>query len=91
MGDERPGPPIGQSSLRGFVWIVALGLALASAGCAQLDRDSSLAPAHDHVWLPSLAPVVQAVTPAVVHVSAIQRSSVSSNSEEYTAGLASER
>src|SRR6516225_2215891 len=45
----------------GFAVIVALGLALASAGFTQTNRDGPLTSAQDHVRLPSLAPVVQAV------------------------------
>jgi serine protease Do len=67
--------------------IVGLGLALASAGCTQADRSFSLTSSRQHIQLPSLAPVVQAVIPAVVHVSAVQRPSVTGAGEEYTTGL----
>jgi hypothetical protein len=74
MRDEWTSRRIGRSSLIGFILtVVAFGLALALVGCSQADRDSPLVPSQHHIQLPSLAPVVQAVIPAVVHVSAIQR------------------
>ncbi|MBO0739745.1 MAG: trypsin-like peptidase domain-containing protein, partial [Alphaproteobacteria bacterium] len=62
-----------------FRLIVAFGLALGSAGCTEQ-------PDH-RVQLPSLAPVVQAVIPAVVHVSAVQTSSAALAGEELSPGL----
>jgi len=87
MRDARTNRPIEQvqtrrSSLAGFVVTLALGLALVSAGCAPPNRTAPLAPSQDHVRLPSLAPVVQAVIPAVVHVSAVQRASLTTLGEE---------
>src|SRR6516162_5657488 len=78
MRDAQPSRPVGRAqSCRsrdtGFVLIVAIGLAFVSAGCTQPDSGFLSTPVQDHVQLPSLAPVVQAVIPAVVHVSAIQR------------------
>jgi len=67
--------------------IVAFGLTLASVGCAQPDQTASLIPSQGHVQLPSLAPVVQAVIPAVVHVSAVQTSSMTRAGEEYAPGV----
>jgi serine protease Do len=67
--------------------IFSLGLALMSAGCAQLDQGYPLSPSENHVRLPSLAPVVQAVMPTVVHVSAVQTPGRSSVGEEDAAGL----
>jgi serine protease Do len=74
-------------ALRGFALIVVLGLTLGSVGWTQPDRGSSLAQSQDHARLPSLAPVVQAVIPAVVHISAVQRASAPSVGEEYSGVL----
>lgn len=92
MRDARTSRLVGRvrtrrSSLTGFAWTLSLGLALVSAGCAQPDRGSPLPPSEDHVRIPSLAPVVQAVIPAVVHVSAVQRPGRTSVGEEDSAGL----
>ena len=87
MRDARTHRPIEQvqtrrSSLAGFVVILALGFALVLAGCALPDRTTPLAPPQDHVRLPSLAPVVQAVIPAVVHVSAVQSAGLTNSGEQ---------
>ena len=92
MRDARMGRPVGRvqahrSSLAGLALILLLGLALLSMGCAQPDQGYPLTPSQDHVRIPSLAPVVQAVMPAVVHVSAVQRPSRTSVGEEDSAGL----
>src|SRR5215467_13632049 len=88
MRDEWTSRRVGRSSLTGSILTVAaFGLALALVGCSQTDRDSPLVPSQHHVQLPSLAPVVQAVIPAVVHVSALQRPNETSVGEEYPAGL----
>jgi hypothetical protein len=83
---DESGP--GDRAVRDLAW---------SSGSAWLWRrrgaPSPIAASHrprhqDHMRLPSLAPVVQAVIPAVVHVSAaVQRPSVSSAGEEYAARL----
>jgi S1-C subfamily serine protease len=92
MRDARTSRPVGRvqtrrSTLAGFAVILSLGTALVSAGCAQRDRDYLSTPSEDHIRLPSLAPVVQAVMPAVVHVSAVQRPGRTSIGEEDSAGL----
>ena len=92
MRDARTSRLVGRvqtrrSNLAGFALILSLGLALVSAGCAQPDRGSPLTPSQNHVLIPSLAPVVQAVMPAVVHVSAVQRPGRTSVGEEDSAGL----
>jgi serine protease Do len=92
MRDARMGRPVGRvqthrSSLAGLALILLLGLALLSMGCAQPDQGHPLTPSEDHVRIPSLAPVVQAVMPAVVHVSAVQRPSRMSVGEEDSALL----
>jgi serine protease Do len=78
---------IARSRLAGFALVAGLGLALGSVGCAQPDAGSPSAASQDHVRLPSLAPVVQAVIPAVVHVSAIQKPSGISVGYENSAGI----
>ena len=92
MRDARTSRLVGRvqtrrSNLAGFALILSLGLALVSAGCSQPDRGSPLTPSQNHVLIPSLAPVVQAVMPAVVHVSAVQRPGRTSVGEEDSAGL----
>jgi len=92
MRDARMGRPVGRvqthrSSLAGLALILLLGLALLSMGCAQPDQGHPLTPSQDHVRIPSLAPVVQAVMPAVVHVSAVQRPSRMSVGDEDLADL----
>ena len=92
MRVARTSRPVGRmqtqrSSLARSRLILLLALALLSAGCTQLDRDYPVAPSQDHARLPSLAPVVQAVMPAVVHVSAVQRPSRMTIGEENSAGL----
>src|SRR6516165_9274658 len=87
MSDAQSGCPVGRarslgSNRTGLRVVVALGLALASAGFTQSNRDSPSASGQDHMRLPSLAPVVQAVLPAVVRVSAVERASGPSGSEE---------
>src|SRR6516164_9695006 len=92
MRDARTGRPVGrvqtyQSRLAGLGLILSLGPALLSTGCAQSDQGYRLGPSQDHVQLPSLAPIVHAVMPAVVHVSAVQRPGRTSIGEEDWAGL----
>jgi serine protease Do len=76
-----------RSSPAGLALILLLGLAIVSAGCAQSDQGYPLSLSPNHVPLPSLAPVVQAVMPAVVHVSAIQRPGRTRLGGEASAGL----
>jgi len=74
-------------SLALFSVFLSLGVALLSTGCVQPDQDYPLSLSQNHVRIPSLAPVVQAVMPAVVHVSAVQRPSRMTIGEESSAGL----
>ena len=76
-----------RSSLAELGLILSLGLALVSTGCVQPDQGYPLSPSQNHVRLPSLAPVVQAVMPAVVHVSAVQRPGRMTIGEENSGGL----
>jgi S1-C subfamily serine protease len=93
MHDARTSRPVGRVqtrrrlSLARFTVCLSLGVALLSAGCTQADQGYPLSPSQDHVRIPSLAPVVQAVMPAVVHVSAVQRPGRTSVGEENSAGL----
>jgi len=73
--------------LSGFASIVSLSLAMVSVSCTQPDRSYPLTPSQDHVLLPSLAPVMEAVMPGVVHVSAVVRQSGMSAVEEESTGL----
>ena len=54
-----------RSSLAGLALVLSLGLALVSAGCTQPDQGYPLTPSQHPVRIPSLAPVVQAVMPAI--------------------------
>jgi hypothetical protein len=91
MRDAESSRPVGRvqaqrSSLAGLALILLLGLALLSTGCVQPDHGYPLSPPQNHVRLPSLAPVVRAVMPAVVHVAAVQRPGSTSVGEENSAG-----
>jgi S1-C subfamily serine protease len=59
-------------NLAGLALTLLFGLPLLSTGCVRPDQGFPLGPSQNHVWIPSLASVVQAVMPAVVHVSAVQ-------------------
>jgi len=92
MRDAPTSWPVGgvqphRSSLAGIALILSVGLALLSAACTQPDHGYPLTASQDRVRLPSLAPVVQAVMPAVVHVSAVQRPYRTSVGEEGSAGV----
>jgi serine protease Do len=92
MRDARIRQPVGRvqtrrSSLTGLALNLLLGVALLSTGCVQPDPGYPLRPSQNHVRLPSLAPVVRAAMPAVVHVSAIQRPGSTNVSERDSAGL----
>jgi hypothetical protein len=70
MRDARTSRPAGRvqthrSSLAGLALVLSLGLALLSAGCTQPDQGYPLTPSQDPVRIPSLAPVLQAVMPAI--------------------------
>ena len=65
---------------------LSLGLAVAAMGCTQGDSPYSASGAAG-VPVPSFAPVVQEVMPAVVNVSAIQRASkAAADAEQSQAG-----
>jgi serine protease Do len=92
MRDAPISRPVGRAQsygqiVVGFALILSLGLALLSVGCTQPDHGYPLTASQYHVRLPSLAPVVQAVMPAVVHVSAVQRPGRTSVGEEDSAGV----
>ena len=92
MHNARIRRPIGRmqahrSTLSGFASIVWLSLAIVTVSCTQPDRGYPLTPSQDHVLLPSLAPVVQAVLPGVVQVSAVVKPSGTSAGEEGSAGV----
>jgi serine protease Do len=76
-----------RSSLARFVLVLTLGLALVPTSCVQPDQGRPWTGSEDPARIPSLAPVVQAVMPAVVHVSAVRRPSGASAEEETSAGL----
>jgi len=76
-----------RSSPAGITVFLSLGVALLSTGCVQPNQSYPLSLSQNHVRIPSLAPVVQAVMPAVVHVSAVQRPSRMTIGEESSAGL----
>jgi len=92
MHNARIRRPIGRmqahrSTLSGFASILWLSLAIVTVSCTQPDRGYPLTPSQDHVLLPSLAPVVQAVLPAVVQVSAVVKPSGTSAGKERSAGV----
>ena len=92
MRDARISRPVGRvqtqrSSLTGLALILLLGVASLSMGCVQPDQGYPLGSSQNHVRLPSLAPVVRAVMPSVVHVSAVQRPGSTSVGEEDSTGL----
>ena len=92
MRDARDSRRVGRpqterSRLARFALIASLDVALGSVGCAQPDGGSPSAASQDHVRLASLAPGVQAVILAVVHVSAIQKPSGISVGYQNSAGI----
>jgi serine protease Do len=92
MHDAQSRRPVGRARSRGlkrtgFAVIAALGLTLAAAGFTQSNRDLPSTSVQAHGRLPSLAPVVQAVLPAVVRVAAVETSRASSGGKEDDLGL----
>jgi serine protease Do len=81
------GPQTCRPIVAGLVLLLWFGLAPVSAGRAQSDRDYPLVPCQDHLGMSSLAPVVEAVIPSVVHVSAVQGPSGARAHEENSGGL----
>jgi len=68
-----------------FIAALSLGLATSAIGCTQADRPSAMPETGASV--PSFAPVVQEVMPAVVNVSAIQRVNKAAADEEKSEGI----
>jgi serine protease Do len=68
-----------------FIAALSLGLAATAIGCTQADRPSAMDQTGASV--PSFAPVVQEVMPAVVNVSAIQRVNKAAADEEKSEGI----
>ncbi len=68
---SMPIPATQQWRAARFIAALSLGLAATAIGCTQADRPSAMDQTGASV--PSFAPVVQEVMPAVVNVSAIQR------------------
>jgi serine protease Do len=68
-----------------FIAALSLGLAATAIGCTQADRPSAMNQTGASV--PSFAPVVQEVMPAVVNVSAIQRVNKAAADEEKSEGF----
>ena len=64
-------PATRRSRAKTFITALSIGLAATAFGCTPADRFSAMDPTGPSV--PSFAPVVQEVMPAVVNVSAIQR------------------
>jgi serine protease Do len=67
-----------------FIAALSLGLAATAIGCTQADRPSAM---NQGALVPSFAPVVQEVMPAVVNVSAIQRVNKAAADEENSEGI----
>jgi serine protease Do len=80
-------PQTRRSTLTRLALLLSCALTSMLAGCAQSERGYPLLPSPDHVGMPSLAPVVEAVIPSVVHVSAVQRPRVAGADEENFGGI----
>ena len=78
------GARVNRAARRRRAWAVMLGVASAVAGCTQSGPFFALG--GSRVAMPSLAPVVQEVMPAVVNVSAVQRPSRAAADEGETPG-----
>jgi serine protease Do len=70
-----------------FIAALSLGLAAMAIGCTQADRPSAMD--QTGAAVPSFAPVVQEVMPAVVNVSAIQRVNKAAADDEKSEGVRS--
>jgi serine protease Do len=81
---SMPIPATQQWRAARFISALSLGLAAAAIGCTQADRLSVISQTGESV--PSFAPVVQEVMPAVVNVSAIQRVNKAAADEEKSEG-----
>ncbi len=82
-----PIPATQQRRAANLVTALSLGLAATAIGCTQADRLSGMDQTGASV--PSFAPVVQEVMPAVVNVSAIQRVNKAAADEEKSEGVGS--
>src|SRR5712671_2807526 len=76
---SMPIPATQQWRAARFIAALSLGLAATAIGCTQADRPSAM---NQGALVPSFAPVVQEVMPAVVNVSAIQRVNKAAADEE---------
>src|SRR5713226_2938399 len=84
---SMPIPATQQWRAARFIAALSLGLAATAIGCTQADRLSAISQTGASV--PSFAPVVQEVMPAVVNVSAIQRVNKAAVDEEKLEGVRS--
>src|SRR5712671_1047496 len=84
---SMPIPATQQWRAARFIAALSLGLAATAIGCTQADRPSAMDETGASV--PSFAPVVQEVMPAVVNVSAIQRVNKAAADEEKSEGVRS--
>jgi serine protease Do len=82
---SMPIPATRQWRAARFIAALSLGLAATAIGCTQADRPSAMNQTGASV--PSFAPVVQEVMPAVVNVSAIQRVNKAAADEEKSEGI----
>src|ERR1700730_1411041 len=82
---SMPIPATQQWRAARFIAALSLGLAATAIGCTQADRPSAMNQTGASV--PSFAPVVQEVMPAVVNVSAIQRVNKAAADEEKSEGI----
>jgi serine protease Do len=84
---SMPIPATQQWRAARFIAALSLGLAITASGCTQADRPSAMDQTGASV--PSFAPVVQEVMPAVVNVSAIQRVNKAAADDEKSEGVRS--
>jgi serine protease Do len=84
---SMPIPATQQWRAARFTAALSLGLAITAIGCTQADRPSAMDQTGASV--PSFAPVVQEVMPAVVNVSAIQRVNKAAADDEKSEGVRS--
>ena len=84
---SMPIPATQQWRAARFIAALSLGLAITAIGCTQADRPSAMDQTGASV--PSFAPVVQEVMPAVVNVSAIQRVNKAAADDEKSEGVRS--
>ena len=90
MGDASTTLAIREARASGparLISILWFGIAAVFTGCAQSDQGHYFAASEGQVRIPSFAPIVQAVMPAVVHVSAVKSTAKTTTGEEEAAGL----